>query len=138
MDESKQREGETWHLVTPASSMRKYELKRNYKMKENLPLHLLINPNSNYYNEPGKKAGIELFEEEYNVKDLLAWSKITAHKYRLEGRKGKGEVEKDVVKLATYTNYYNMLQDMVTKCPETLEMSAQNAYKRMNMKWRYQ
>jgi hypothetical protein len=100
-------------------------------------LHPLINKNSSYYNEPGKKAGIEQFEEEYSVKELLSWSKITAHKYRLEGRKGKGEVEKDIIKLATYKNYFNMLQNLIDTYPQVAEMSAEKAYKHANLKWRY-
>ena len=101
-------------------------------------LHPLINKNSNYYNEAGKKTGIEEFEETYSVRDIMAWARITAHKYRLDGRKGKGEQDKDIIKEATYTNYHNMLKALVIKDHTIFEMSPSAAYKRLNIVWRFQ
>ena len=100
-------------------------------------LHPLINPQSNYYNEPGKKSGIEEFEDKYNVLELMSWAKITAHKYRLDGRKGKGESDKDILKEETYQAYYNMLLGLVLSCPSIKEMTAAKAYKHLQITWRY-
>ena len=71
--------------------------------------HPLKNPDSKHYQMIDGIESIERIEQMYSVEDLMAWSKITAMKYRL--RIGnKDEVNREARKIKTYEAYYKHLQ----------------------------
>lgn len=104
-------------------------------------LHPLINNiDSKHYQTvdlPKDKTTIEDFENDYSVRDLIAWAKITAAKYRHPSRAKKNQIEADKRKEKTYIDYYNMLRALAVKDPTILEMTAQKAYEKHDMNWRY-
>ena len=108
-------------------------------MPTELPLHPLINKeDSPHYDSSGKETTIERFERDYTVRDLLAWATITEAKYNDPGRANKGEPQKDLRKALSYKNYAATLRSVIDKNVETKDMSAQMAYKTLQIKWRYQ
>ena len=91
--------------------------------------HPLINPNANYYDGEGKKTPAILdFERENSLTDLRTWARITRDKYRHPNRQGKGEVEKDIAKEKTYSDYYDFLNEIIVKYPPLADITAVNAY----------
>ncbi len=105
-------------------------------MSQQLELHPLINPLSSHYDSTDEPT-IQRFERLYSINKLIGWAEITAAKYRDPARKAKGQIELDKTKLKTYENYFHFLQSLVLKDPSVLEMTANKAYKKHNIKWRY-
>ncbi len=100
--------------------------------------HPLINPNSKYYDGgEGVTPAILDFERANTLIDLRAWARITRDKYRHPNRKGKGEIEKDIVKEKTYSDYYDFLHELVVKYPPLADITAVNAYDALGLKMEY-
>lgn len=76
--------------------------------------HPLHNPDSTYYHITGDEA-ISLMEAMYTTEELMAWSKITAMKYRLRIGK-KDNPDKEIVKIKTYEDYYEYLVNKIEEC----------------------
>lgn len=97
-------------------------------MQKTTPNHPLKNPNSPHYHITGDES-IHLMERMYSKRELLAWAKITAMKYRM--RIGKKDApEKEIEKISTYEAYYAYLiaeltSEDVTQVPRTKEDDAQ-------------
>ena len=72
-------------------------------------IHPLHNQDSSHYHITGDEA-ISLMEAMYTTEELMAWSKITAMKYRLRIGK-KDNPDKEIVKIKTYEDYYEYLQN---------------------------
>jgi len=71
--------------------------------------HPLKNPDSKHYQMIDGIESIERIEQMYSVKDLMAWAKITAMKYRL--RIGnKDNIHQEATKIKGYEAYYKHLQ----------------------------
>ena len=70
--------------------------------------HPLKNPDSTHYLITGDES-IELMEKMYTTEELMAWSKISAMKYRMRIGK-KDSPEKELIKIKTYEDYYEYLE----------------------------
>ena len=72
-------------------------------------VHPLLNPNSTHYQMFDGVEAVERLEQMYSSEDLMAWSKISAMKYRL--RIGhKDDSSKEVKKIRTFEDYYTYLK----------------------------
>jgi len=70
--------------------------------------HPLLNEDSKHYSMVDGVEAITRLEQMYTVEELLAWSKITAMKYRL--RVGnKDDPSKEVKKIKTFEAYHRYL-----------------------------
>lgn len=70
--------------------------------------HPLLNPESTHYGMCDGVEAILRLEQMYTTEELMAWSKISAMKYRL--RIGnKDAPEKEVAKIRTFEAYYQYL-----------------------------
>ena len=101
--------------------------------------HPLLNPKLNKHYRSGskdEKTTIEKFESVHTVTKLMNWAEITADKY-LDRMNHKNQKQDDIEKRDDYIRYYNMLRNLVLKCPDAAEMSAERAYKHLSMEWRY-
>ena len=99
--------------------------------------HPLINPNAKYYDGEDKKPTILDFERSNTLTDLRAWSRITRDKYRHPNREGKGEIEKDIIKEKTYSDYFDFLDTIIKKYPPLADITAVNAYDALGYKMEY-
>ncbi len=100
-------------------------------------LHPLINKKGAPHWDSEEEPAIQRFERIFTVSKLMGWAEITKAKYDDPARKNKNEEEADVIKSATYSNYYHMLQGLILKSPSILEMSAAKAYEALGISWRY-
>ena len=100
--------------------------------------HPLINKiDSPHYDTVQKEPTIKRFERQYTVRKLMDWAEITAAKYADPARANKGEEESDKRKHKTYIDYFNTLLSLALKDPSVLEMSAEKAYKKHGVEFRY-
>jgi hypothetical protein len=99
--------------------------------------HPLLNQKLNkHYRTGSGKTTIEDFESKHTVIKLMNWAEITADKYQSR-MDHKDQKTNDEEKRQDYIRYYNMLRALVLKCPNIKEMSAEKAYKHLNIEWRY-
>lgn len=72
--------------------------------------HPLKNPDSKHYQMVDGIESIERLEQMYSRKELMAWAKISAMKYRM--RIGhKDNTQKEVTKILGFEAYYEYLKD---------------------------
>lgn len=80
-----------------------------------MKLHPLLNPKSPHYGN-GKDATIYKIYDEYKLKDLLAWCRINAAKYKARKGKKQGESEQD--NQEKYESFYYTA--LLIDCAESL------------------
>lgn len=105
---------------------------------EELELHPLINKDHSPHYASTEEPAIQRFERKFTVQKLINWAEISLEKYLDPARKNKGEVDADKTKAETYRNYMFMLKGLVISNPNLLNMSAENAYKKVGIEWRYE
>ena len=99
--------------------------------------HPLINKIDSSHYDSTKTPAILDFEREYTTGELRAWAKLSKAKYEHPARANKGQVESDKRKAKTYSDYYDMLNDVITRYPYLADVSAVTAYDILKYRWEY-
>ena len=108
---------------------------------EKLQLHPLITENEdgtreNEHYDSKEDNFIKREEAKYTVGAMIDWCSITIDKY--EDRKDhKGQKKSDEAKIVKYKAYKLELQNLLSKSQTLKYVSVENAYKLLNIKWRY-
>ena len=92
--------------------------------------------NINTHYDQLEEPAILTLEKQESIQALINWAQITIKKYQL--RLGfKDQVENEKRKIAAYTRYYNMLRGLAVKDSAILEMTAEKAYEKHHIQWKY-
>ena len=106
-----------------------------------LSLHPLLDENQdgskkNSHYDSQEEPCILTMEKKRTVNQLLGWSLINQDKYWC--RLGeKDDPDQEMSKISAYQRYHAMLRALVIKDIAILEMTAQKAYERNGIQWRY-
>jgi len=100
-----------------------------------LPLHVLINPDSPHYDREDGKVGIEEMEKEMTLREMLGAMHYNI--FKVNWRLGeKDDIEQELRKIETYENYLEELQLLLQRGIDDT-ISVARGWELISKKWRY-
>ena len=105
------------------------------------PLHPLISKNEdgtnkNAHYDKQKQPTIQRIEDNFTIDEVIAWCKINVFKYT-DRAPYKNQSTEDQHKIDKYNQYKEMLQSLLARSQTLKQVGVSEAYKLLDMKWRY-